>query len=262
MRFGLRLPGFALLAACGAVMAPARSLPAGMVLIPAGKYESPYQAANGPKSIPVDEFYLDALPVTNADFLAFVRGEPKWRRSQVSPLFADTGYLGNWKGDLELGAGAPPDSPVVLVSWFAARAYARWRGCRLPTTAEWERAAAAGFTTEAGARDPAYRKAVLAWFASPAPTPLPAVGSGRANIYGAKDLIDLAWEWVDDFNSALLAGASGSDSPLDRNLFCAASGAGVRSFSDYPAFMRMGFRSSLRASYVMPNLGFRCALSP
>jgi formylglycine-generating enzyme len=246
----------------GAALAVARPCPAGMALIPAGDYKLLLGTPDSPPSFPVPAFYLDTHPVTNGEFLAFVRAEPKWRRSKASPLFADPGYLGDWKADLEPGPRAPADSPVVLVSWFAARAYARWRGCRLPTTAEWERAAAAGYTSASGAGEVAYRREVLGWFAAPSPVPLPSVDCGRPNIYGVRDLIDLVWEWVDDFNSALLSGESRSDSSLDRNLYCAAAAAGARDFSDYPAFLRMGFRSSLRASYVMPTLGFRCALSP
>jgi formylglycine-generating enzyme required for sulfatase activity len=210
----------------------------------------------------VHAFLLDIRPVTNAEFLAFVRADPRWRRSWASPLFADPGYLALWSGDLEPGPRAPVAAPVVQVSWFAAAAYARWKGRRLPTTAEWERAAAAGYTVEAGARDAAYRRDVLRWFATPAPEPLPSSGSGRPNVYGARDLTDLVWEWLEDFNSARLPGTPGPGVPSDEALSCGGAGSQARDFSDYPAFMRAEFRRSLRASYVMPNLGFRCALSP
>jgi len=204
---------------------------------------------------------LDVRPVTNAEFLAFVRSNPRWRRSRVPTVFADPGYLGDWQGDLALGAGAPADSPVIDISWFAARAYAAWRGKRLPTTAEWERAASAGFATENGAKEPGYMTAALGWFAKPTTTPLPPVGTGRPNFFGARDMLTLVWEWVDDFNTALVTGESRADSGLDRALFCGGGAVGARDLTNYPAFMRAGMRSSLRASYVVPNLGFRCAKS-
>jgi len=147
----------------------------------------------------------------------------------------------------------------VRVSWFAARACAAWLGKRLPTTAEWERAAAAGFVSENGAGEPDYRRAALDWFARPTPTPLPVAGAGRPNYFGVRDLNTLVWEWVADFNTALVTGESRGDSGLDRNLFCGAGAVGARDLENYPAFMRAGFRSSLQASYVVPNLGFRCA---
>ena len=69
------------------------------------------------------------------EFLAFVAANPKWRRSRITPLYADEGYLADWAGDLALGDHAHADAPVVRVSWFAARAFASWAGKRLPTTA-------------------------------------------------------------------------------------------------------------------------------
>ncbi len=249
------------LGACLTASAVAGQPPAGMAVIPEGDYAPLFRGRNDPATPHVPAFYIDVRQVTNAEFLVFVSANPSWRRSKVSPLFAEAGYLGNWSGDFELGPRAPADSPVVLVSWFAARAYARWRGLRLPTTAEWERAASAGFATENGATEPTYREAMLDWFSVPTPSVLPSAGFGRPDVHGVRDLIDLVWEWVDDFNSTLVGGGSGDDSGLDRNLVCGAGGADARDFTNYPAFLRFEFRSSLSANYVVPNLGFRCARS-
>lgn len=229
-----------------------------MVRVPAGEYRALLREAGEPGSVAVAAFELDERPVTNGEFLEFVRENEKWRRSRVSRLFVDTGYLGHWAGDLELGEGAPAEAPVVRVSWFAARAYAAWKGKRLPTTAEWERVAAVGFSTENGATEREYRAFVLGWFSRPTPEPLPAVG-GRENLLGVRDMAGLVWEWVSDFNTALVSGESRGDTGPDRTLFCGAGAVSARDLENYPAFMRAGFRSSLRANYVVPNLGFRCA---
>ena len=233
--------------------------PTGMVLIPTGRYAPILRGKDDPETVEVAAYWLDERPVTNSEFLAFVRANPKWQRSRVSPLFADQGYLGHWFGDLDLGPNAPAEAPVVSVSWFSARAFAVWQGKRLPSTAEWERAAAAGFSSETGATEPGFSRMALAWFAQPLPNPLPAAGAGRPNVHGAKDLLSLIWEWVDDFNTAMVTGESRADTGLERTLFCGAGAAGARDLENYPAFMRAGMRSSLRASYVVPNLGFRCA---
>jgi len=239
------------LAAAGiAPAAPPHPAPAEMAWIPPGEYTPLNAPPAGPATIQLPGFFLDLRPVTNGEFLAFVKARPKWRRSEIAPLFAEPGYLGDWAGDLALGPRAPAGSPVVRVSWYAARAYAAWRGRRLPTIAEWERAAAAGITVADGKSDPAYRAAALAWYSEPMPAPLPPAGSGRANFYGVHDLLTLVWEWTEDFSSA----------NLGQGVTCGGA-KDVRDFSNYPAFMRAAFRSSLRASYVVPNLGFRCALS-
>lgn len=233
----------------------------GMVMIPDGVYAPLLRGKDEPESVTVAAFLLDARPVTNAEFLEFVRTHPQWRRSRVSAMFADQGYLGDWAGDLELGEKAPAEAPVVRVSWFAARAFAKAHGKRLPTTAEWERAAGVGFTQENGAGEPGFAAAILGWLARPTPERLGAAGAGRPNVYGARDLHGLVWEWVEDFNTAMTTGESRADTGLERNLFCGAGAANARTTSDYPAFMRAGLRSSLRANYTVPNLGFRCARS-
>jgi len=233
--------------------------PTGMVEIPAGEYVPLFTSPVDPASVPVPAFYLDELPVTNAQFLAFVQANPKWRRSNVSPLFADQSYLKHWVGDLELGSLAPSDSPVVHVSWFAARAYAKWLGKRLPTTAEWERVAAAGYTVSNGREDTELNGDIYRWLARPTPNVIPSASEARPNQLGARALFGYVWEWVSDFNTAMVTGESRADSGLERDLFCGSGSVGARDTSDYAAFMRSALRSSLQAHNSTSSLGFRCA---
>ena len=81
---------------------------------------------------------MDVYPVTNAEFLEFVKKNPKWKRSQVKKLFADETYLKDWIDDETPGANQLPKSPVTNVSWFAAKNYCECEGKRLPTVDEWE----------------------------------------------------------------------------------------------------------------------------
>lgn len=235
--------------------------PVGLVTIPAGTYVPLQRSVNDEPEVKVAAFLLDARPVTNGEFLAFVTARPKWRRSQVSRLFADASYLEHWAGDLEPGPRAPLDAPVVRVSWFAARAFARAHGKRLPTTAEWELAAAAGYTRPDGANDDELSRDLYAWLARPVPAVHRAVATGRPNFYGAYDLHGLVWEWVDDFNTAMVTGESRGDSGLERDLFCGAGAVGAKDTSNYAAFMRSALRSSLKANNTTTALGFRCAQS-
>jgi formylglycine-generating enzyme len=230
----------------------------GLATVPRGKYVPLFRGEKDAKEIAVAPFQLDERPVTNGDFLAFVRENPKWQRSQVKRLFADERYLTHWAGDLDLG-NADAAQPVTLVSWFAAKAFAASRGRRLPTIAEWEFAASAGFTVADGAKDPEFRQAVTRWYSTPSPAVLPASGSGRPNTHGIRDLHGLVWEWTSDFNSAIVTGDARGDTGLDRQLFCGAGSLGAKDTANFAAFMRFGMRSSLKANYTVQNLGFRCA---
>lgn len=239
-----------------------RAAPEGMVRIPAGVHLPLFTTEGEPAEVPVNAFLLDRFPVTNAEYLEFVRENPRWRRSTVKRIFADEQYLEHWADDLDPGERAKADQPVVRVSWFAAKAYADWRDKRLPTVAEWEYAAAASPTRVDGRNDPEYRRALRHWYSTPSPKELSRVGAGLQNVFGVHDLHGLVWEWTADFNSALVSGDARGDTGLDRLLFCGAGSVGARETDDFPAFMRYGFRSSLKAAYTVHNLGFRCAKDP
>ena len=254
---------------CGLIVAAANLAagnpspgPTTFVYVAPGSFQPLLKDKSQITEVKVDAFLLEDAPVTNADYLRFVQENPRWQRSHVAPLFADSNYLAHWKSDLELGDFAPPQAPVVNVSWFAARAYARWNKARLPSTNEWERVAQAGFDYLKGRDDPAWVAAVNQWLAIPTPSAEPNVKLLRPNVLGLYDVNLLVWEWVEDFNSAMATGDSRGDSSLDRALFCGAGAIGARDPSDYTAFLRAAMRSSLRADYCLPNLGFRCARNP
>lgn len=82
----------------------------------------------------VATFELDTVPVTEADFLAFVEAVPEWRKDRAPTILAGDDYLAHWKGPLEPASEEARRRPVTRVSWFAARAYCDWQGARLPTT--------------------------------------------------------------------------------------------------------------------------------
>lgn len=231
----------------------------GMAIIPAGAYAPMLRSDKDAAIVPVASFLLDEFPVTNSDFIAFLTVNPKWRRSQVSGLFADSSYLEHWTSDLDPGPKAPPNAPVVRISWFAARAYARWVNKRLPTTAEWELAASAGYTRPDGKNDEALNRDLYAWLARPVPAVLADVATVKPTIHGVHGLHGLVWEWVDDFNTAMVTGESRADTGLDRDLFCGAGAVGAKDTTDYAAFMRLALRSSLQANNTTTSLGFRCA---
>jgi formylglycine-generating enzyme required for sulfatase activity len=250
-------------AATGA--APAATASA-MARIPAGSYRPLYGRRGDPR-VRVASFSLDREPVTEGDFLAFVRAHPAWRRSAVRPLFAERGYLASWRGDLEPGDATDLRRPLTEISWYAAKAYCAAQGKRLPTTDEWEYAAAASETRPDAAREPGFVRRLLELYAGRAHGALPPVGGGFRNVYGVRDLHGLAWEWTLDFNGVLVSddsreSGSGVTGERDHALFCASAAIGAADPTNYPAFMRYAFRAGLTGRSTIRTLGFRCASGP
>jgi formylglycine-generating enzyme required for sulfatase activity len=224
-----------------------------------GQFSSVLPQGPGNEPVTVAPFKLDRHPVTNAEFLAFVLKQPRWRRDRVATLFADAGYLAHWRSATDLGGDLRPQQPVTRVSWFAAKAYCESRGERLPTWYEWEYAAAASETVPDARGDPAWRQRILDWYAQPSPPVLPDVGRSPANYYGVSDLHGLIWEWVLDFNALLVSSDSREQGGADRLRFCGEGALSAADREHYAVLMRIAFLSSLEARYTTANLGFRCA---
>lgn len=230
-----------------------------LVPVGPGVYRPLYPSSEAEAEIRVGAFLLDATAVTNAEFLGFVQSHPEWRRDRIPSLYADQSYLTHWASPTELGPGVDARAPVTRVSWFAARSYCAAKGGRLPDEAEWELAAAASEASPNGLQEPAFLARILDWYASPGGTGPGPVGQSEPNYWGVYDLHGSVWEWIEDFNSALIAVDNRQDGGTDKLQFCGASALSAKDKQDYAAFMRVAFRSSLEARFTARNLGFRCA---
>lgn len=226
-----------------------------LVSIDAGKYK-PLLGKGNERGVAA--FSIEETAVTNLDFLNFVKKNKKWLRGKSPKIFADSNYLKHWKSPLDIGDRKLLNSPVVNVSWFSASAYCDSKGMRLPTVDEWEYLAQFG-----PANSPKDVKAViLEWYSKASPSKLPEVKTTFKNKFGAWDMHGLIWEWTYDFNTSFVTGESRGDSSLEKGMFCGGGAQGAADTSDYAAFMRFGFRSSLQGNYTVPNLGFRCVKGP
>jgi formylglycine-generating enzyme len=225
-----------------------------MAVVPAGRYTPLYSPEAG--AVEVGSFRMDAYPVTRGDFAAFVRANPRWRRSEVRPVFAEGRYLADWQNDVR--PGGKLDAPVTQVSWFAARAYCAWAGKRLPSADEWEYAARADETRADASADPAHKARILD-LSIRRSTPASPVGSTFRNVHGLYDMHGLIWEWVRDFNTVTVTTDSRTGDSRDTQLYCAAGAEGATDREDYAAFLRYAFRSSLKGRSSTSALGFRCA---
>jgi formylglycine-generating enzyme required for sulfatase activity len=229
--------------------------------LPGGMFKSALQYEDARQGIRIAPFALMRRPVTNTEFLAFVKRNPQWRRDRVAGVLAEPRYLAHWQSPTELGARALPQQPVTQVSWFAADAYCASLDARLPTWSEWEYAAAADERRRDARKDPAWRERILAWYSRPSNEALPRAGLQSPNAYGVQDLHGLVWEWTEDFSSLLVAGDNRNQGDADRMKFCGAGALSMDDRENYAVLMRVAMLSSLEARDTTLNLGFRCARS-
>ena len=165
--------------------------------------------------IEVPPFVIDAAPVTNAEYLAFIDAggydDSRWWTPDGWALRIEANLTApkHWRRDADgwhytrFGVGAPirPDEPVVHVCFHEAAAYARWAGRRLPTEAEWEKAARYDPATGRSRRFPWGDDD---WTPERAnlgqrhlfPAPVGAYPAGASPL-GVHQLIGDVWEWVD-----------------------------------------------------------------
>ncbi|MEU3841228.1 ergothioneine biosynthesis protein EgtB [Streptomyces sp. NPDC028635] len=162
----------------------------------------------------VAPFAIDTTPVTNRAYQAFIEDggydDPRWwtregwdhiRRHTIhAPLYwrRDGGqWLRRRFGVTEV---VPPDEPVLHVCWYEADAYARWAGRRLPTEAEWEKAARFDPATGGSMRypwgdaDPEPEHANLGQ-RHLRPAPAGSYPEGESPL-GVRQLIGDVWEWT------------------------------------------------------------------
>lgn len=221
----------------------------GMARIASGSF-APLYAQPGEKIVRVHGFRLDTVPVSEAQFAAFLRLHPQWAAGRVSAVFADRGYLRN--------VGASSSKPVTQVSWYAARAYCSARSARLPTTNEWEYVALASESNRNAARTSTFRQRVLELAIKPRHDLR--IGSGFRNVWGVRDMHGSLAEWTSDFQSIFAASDSRRPGEHDSSFTCASGAVDVGDAGDYAAFMRYAFRASAKGRMTASTLGFRCAM--
>lgn len=228
----------------------------GMVYIPAGKFimgaDDGDRDEQPPREIHVDAFYLDRTEVTNREYQKFI--DATGHRVPLAAMKVHLAY--EWvDGHYPKGRG---DHPVVLVSWEDAIAYALWAGKRLPTEAEWEKAARGtdGRKYPWGNEwDP--ERCNSSYSDTHDTTPVGSYPSG-ASPYGCLDMAGNLQEWCLDIYQKFYYPVMPAFNPQG-------SEDGVCMVVRDGSWAHRDVRSANRARIIPPHrlttLGFRCALS-
>lgn len=255
---------------CGTQYLPyADDTPDGMVLIPAGEFEMGRDtgAANERPvhTVYLDAFYMDTHEVTNAQYKAFIHENPEWQKENIAAEYHDGVYLRLWDGNTYPEGKA--DHPVIYVSWYAAMAYAEWAEKRLPTEAEWEKAARGGLTGKLYPWGDTY-EATHVNYGRYHNEPI-AVGQYPPNGYGLYDMAGNVSEWcLDEYDPDFYAQSPpknpfshGTPEEVIRNFKVVKEKNRILRggcWSDNGLFLRVAYRDWGPQHYTSVFRGFRC----
>jgi sulfatase modifying factor 1 len=232
-------------------------------LVPAGEFEmgaegGPADADESPKhKVFLDAFYIGKFEVTNRDYALFVKATGRRAPENDDPKYS------LWRGTAMLEGVA--DLPVINVSWDDAVAYCQWIGGRLPTEAEWEKAARGtdartypwGNDPVTGNRTNYSIENVTFWEGPATLAKVHQYDFGRSP-YGAYEMAGNVWEWVEDwydhdyYKNGAMQNPKGPADGKERVV----RGGGWQS---NPVTVRSANRNKHQPSDKRVYIGFRCA---
>jgi formylglycine-generating enzyme len=189
-----------------------------MVLIPEGSFPMgvPHGDRDGGRDeyprhdVFVNNFYIDKFELTNSRYLEFVKATN--HRIPQNPKNATRNL---WEGDTITESLA--DRPVINVDWADANAYCQWAGKRLPTEAEWEKAAkgTADRRFPWGNVEPTNKHLNFnqQWIGEKTLMPVGSYELGKSP-FGVYDMAGNVWEWVNDWYDAKYYEKSPAKNPM------------------------------------------------
>ena len=243
----------------------------GMALIPAGEFRMGDNSGESDEkpvhSVYVDAFYMDKYEVTNAEYAEFLNAKGKHTDGGI------TWYnIGQTHSRIEYVSGkyraksGYANHPVTYVSWYGAMAYAAWKGKRLPTEAEWEKAARGGLAglkyPWGNARDSSkanYNNHIK---------DTTAVGKYTANGYGLYDMSGNVAEWcLDEYDPYAISPARNPLSGANSIKWILDNYTGIKSsrvmrggsWFSFARNVRVASRSDNTPTLTSSYVGFRCA---
>jgi formylglycine-generating enzyme required for sulfatase activity len=231
-----------------------------LVFVPAGEFTMGKEDSIHP--VYLDDFWIYKREVTNkmfADFLDEFGNQTEGGRVWLLATLVNEVHIHQSDEGWQADAGFEVH-PVVYVTWYGARAYCNWVGGRLPTEAEWEKAARGtdGRTFPWGEGI----NCSFANFYGCSDSETVPVGSfpRGASPYGALDMAGNAWEWVADWFDWNYYQYTQYENPLgpDHGIVRVLRGG---SWESAPEMLAASFRLSREPTYPSDRFGFRCVQS-
>jgi len=215
----------------------------------------------------LDEYAIDVYEVTNKLYAEFLNANGNKIEGGVTWMDASSDDTHIYQSGNEwIVESGYSDHPMIEVSWYGARAYCEWRGGRLPSEAEWEKAAR-GTTMHAYPWGDSAPKCTLANyytgdgdFCLGSTAPVGSYPSG-ASLYGVLDMAGNVAEWVNDWYSSSYYSNSFSSNPLGESTgSCRVLRGG--SWYSHVNYLRVASRYYFEYPFGSnAGIGFRCAAS-
>ena len=238
-----------------------RSVP--MALVPAGPFEMGSLVGEVDErpvhTVRLNAFYIDQYEVTNSQYDICLK------EGACEPTTDTTAFESSYSRGVYYGNPEYANYPLIYVNWFEAREYCAWRGGRLPTEAEWEKAARGGLESEeypwgdvapvckAGAENGARFDDDMECNNSDTQQ----VGSYSENGYHLYDMAGNVWEWVIDYYDENYYANSLTDEPSgpETGNYPVVRGGSWNSALEHLRVSDRRFNDSKSGSF---NIGFRC----